>query len=255
LRSYELKLAWAKHQAQILKRQVSAWHNEGGYGTVSEKHPDRPGHIIRLKVGEIPPSLPLIVGDALYAIRSALDHLAHDLAASFTDPLPPTASEQSEFPIYWDKPIPQNVGNRKLGSMDPKARAIIEGLQPHLRGDAYADDPLWQIYELARVDRHRFVHLTVTQLGGIGIGGNNLHIETLELIDIKQTAGDGTELGYAAVRPIDPTRPMHMNFTPDPQVVFKEGTLVGEPVATVLDKLTRYVETEVVPKLESFLKV
>ena len=253
MRSYELKLAWAKHQREVLEAQIAAWHQSGGYGVVFDKHPERPGHIMRLKVGEIAPGIPLIIGDALYALRSALDHLAHDLAASFTNPLPPEASEDSEFPIYWDKPIPQHVGDRKLGAMDPQARAVIEGLQPHLRGQAYTDDPLWQLYELARLDRHRFIHLTVAQLKGVSLGGNNLHIEEMEIGGAGPTAGDGAELGYASVRPIDPGRPMHMNVTPDPEVVFKEGAFAGRPALALLDAIRGHVEAEVIPKLEPFL--
>lgn len=253
MRSFELKLEWAKHQSQALKNQTAAWRAANGYGAVFEKHPERPGHIIRLKVGEVPPSIPLIIGDALYALRSALDHLAHDLASSFTNPLPPNVSEISEFPIFGDRAMTSSEKSRKIGAIDPGAQAIIEALQPYARGNAYAQDPLWTLYELARVDRHRFVHLTVAQLGGIGIGGDNLHVEEMEIFGSDPTAGDGTELGYASIRPIDPGKPMHMNFTPEPQVVFKEGILAGEPVLSVLDHISGHIDAEVVTPLKAYL--
>lgn len=253
MRSYELKLAWSDYQTQRLKDQIAAWHDSGGYSIVFDKHPNRPGHFMRLKVGEIAPGIPLIIGDTLYALRSALDHLAHDLAKSFTQPLPPQASEQSEFPIYGNKALPKNVGDRKLGAIDPKARTIIEGLQPHLRGKSYADDPLWQLYEVARLDRHRFVHLTVATLQGIGLGGDNLHVEEMEIFGVDPTAGDDTELGYASVRPIDPGRPMQMNVTPEPQVVFKEGAWAGQSVLDMLTEIRGHIENEVVTPLAPFV--
>jgi hypothetical protein len=254
VRSFELKLAWAKHQSHLLKDEIRAWRDDGGYRVVFDKDPHRPGHNVHLKVGDIAPGIPLIIGDAFYSLRSGLDHLAHDLAASFTNPLPPEASERSEFPIYGDKLLPEDLAQRKLGAMDPKARAIIEALQPNVRGNAYADDPLWKLNELARIDRHRFIHLTVATLGGIGIGGDNLHIEEIEIGGAGPTAGDGAKLGYASVRPIDPGRPMQMHFTPEPQVVFKEGDWAGAPALDFLAEIRGHIETEVVPLLRPFLK-
>jgi hypothetical protein len=254
LRSFELKLAWAKHQSQVLENEIALWHNSGGYGVVFDQHPHRAGYILRLKVGDVAPEIPLIIGDALHALRSSLDHLAHDLSAAFTDPLPPEASQGSEFPIFGTKAIPEDVANRKLGWMDRRARTVIEALQPYVRGDAYADDPLWHLYDLARIDRHRFVHLTVAQYRGLGIGGDNLEAQGLEIFGADPTAGDGTELGYVdSVRPIDPGRPMQMNVTPNPDVVFKEGTVAGKPVLATLDAIRGYIETEVVATLQRFL--
>lgn len=254
MRSFELKLAWAKHQSDVLQAEIAAWRESGGYGVVFEKHSQRPGHIIRLKVGDIAPGIPLIIGDALYGLRSALDHLAYNLAEAFTDPLPPDAGERSEFPIYGNKPLPKDLAERKLGAMDPHARAIIEGLQPHTRGDSYAKDPLWKLNELARLDRHRFMHLTVAAFAGIGLGGDNLHIEEMEFGGAGPTAGDGAELGYASIRPIDPGRPMQMNLTPEPQVVLKDGTWAGSPVLELLAEIRGHIEAEVVTRLTPFLK-
>jgi hypothetical protein len=254
VRSFELKLAWAKHQSHLLEGEIRAWRDAGGYEVVFDKHPQRPGHNMRLKVGDIAPGIPLIIGDALYALRSGLDHLAYDLAASFTNPLPPQASERSEFPIYGDKPIPKDLAEHKLGAMDPKARAIIEGLQPNARGNAYSDDPLWKLNELARIDRHRFIHLTVATLASVGIGGDNLHVEEMEIGGTGPTTGDGAKLGYASVRPIDPGRPMQMNVTPEPQVVFKDGDWAGVPILDFLAEIRGHIETEVVPPLSPFLK-
>lgn len=255
MRSFELKRAWADRQAQVLESEIRTWHSAGGYGVSFDKHPERPGHIIRLKVGDIPPGLPLVLGDTLYALRSCLDHLAHDLASSHTSPLPESASESSEFPIFGDRPMTSTERTRKIGAMHPGAMTVIENLQPHLREDAYRDDALWKLHELARIDRHRFIHVAVAQLGGIGLGGDNLHVELMELHggDPPPTE-DGAELGYAQIRPTDPGRPMYMNFTPEPQVILKDGPLAGEAVLDLLQLIRERIDLDVVPPLRRFLR-
>lgn len=253
MRNFQLKLAWADHQTQTFEGQVRAWHAEGGYGIRFEPQPDSPQHVMRLHVGDTPPSLPLIIGDWLHAVRSGLDHLAYELACAYTDPLPNEAAQTSEFPIFSDREMTDSERRRKLGCVDPDAAAIIEDLQPHNRGDGYQEDPLWQLYELARFDRHRLLHITAAQLGMFAIGGDNLLVEEMYISHIGPDTKDGDEIGHCSIRPIDLNRPMHFDPNVTPDIVFKEGPFAGQRVLGILARIRQHVEASVVTPLLPFL--
>lgn len=44
-----------------------------------------------------------LIGECLFNFRSALDHLAFDLAVAHSGPLAPGVEETSEFPIFWKR--------------------------------------------------------------------------------------------------------------------------------------------------------
>jgi hypothetical protein len=252
VRSHDLKLAWAEHQFEVFEDQLGAWKAGGGYGVVFEPQPNTPEQIIRLKADDTPDVFALVIGDALHAMRSALDHLAYALSEDHAT-LTPEVAEKVEFPIFGDRPMNAGERERKIGAMDPDAATVIEGLQPHCRGDDYTEDPLWTLYDLARIDRHRLLHLTVAQLEAVGIGGDNLYIESMTISGVGPDAQDGAELGKCSVRPVNPGLPMHMNINAEPQIIFKEGPRVGRAVLPELRAIHQHIAGTVIPPLEPFL--
>lgn len=253
MRDFEVRLAWAEQHTQAFEHNVRLWRQGGGYGPVFEPKPDSHGeHIIKLRAEEPPVVLSLNVGDALFAMRSALDHLAFELARAHTDPLPDKAAETSEFPIFHDRPMTSAERQRKIGAMHPDAATVIEGLQPHLCAN-HTQNALWQLHEAARIDRHRLLHVTLAVFSGLGIDGDNLRVESMSLGYIGPGLEDGAELGTCSVRPIDPGRPMHMNLTPEPELTFKDGPGAGRPVVGFLTDCLGHIRDEIVPPLQPFL--
>ena len=253
MRGHDLKLAWANHQFEVFEGQRDAWRAGGGYGVVFEPQPNSPEQIIRLHAEDTPDVFALVIGDALHAMRSGLDHLAYALSEVLSDALDPEVAERIEFPIFGDRSMTSIERERKIGAMHPDAAAVIEGLQPHLREEDYADDPLWVLYDLARIDRHRLLHLTVAQLESVGVGGNNLYVESMTFGHIGPDAVHGAELGRCIVRPANAGLPMHMNLTTEPQIIFKEGPRVGRPVLDELRAVHAHISEAVIPPLEGFL--
>ena len=49
----------------------------------------------------------------------------------------------------------------KIGCIDPRAQAIIKGLQPHNLGEAASIDPLWWLQRLSNIDKHRLPHVVL----------------------------------------------------------------------------------------------
>lgn len=106
------------------------------------------------------PQLAVILGDALFDIRSALDHLAVALA-------PPGRRRQARFPIeaknIWAKegrryvvrdPKARKSWRTTVEGMAPEAVAFIESLQPYRKATP-EKDTLFTLNRLENADKHR----------------------------------------------------------------------------------------------------
>jgi hypothetical protein len=103
----------------------------------------------------------LLVGDYLFNLRSALDHLAWQLVlANNAQP-----GQGTEFPIFKDPAAYKKRVARKTAGMQPLVVAVIESLQPYQPWESGAfDHPLWRLHNLCNIDKHRTLLLTSTWL-------------------------------------------------------------------------------------------
>ncbi len=294
-RSFELKLARARVHLDQLKVEIEAWVESTLKTMVEEPEPDDPRYygtwITSRDIDEA--SLSLLVGDALQCLRSSLDHLAFELAAAFTVPLPNSVEKDSEFPIFGDEhgtgesrfhqlrskgplkgqPTPTSGLNKTRG-MDTSAQAIIERLQPYHRGHAYADHPLWLLTTLNNVDKHRAIHLVGAVLDGVGLPVNgpalprgrwSVNIAGYGIPgEVSRITVEGgpvepdrrTKVVRCAPILTDPNKKMRMNLAPRLDVQFDTATpsIGGESAMGVLGRLHDYVLTDVIVPLIGFLK-
>jgi hypothetical protein len=225
--------------------------------------------------------LSLSIGDCLQCFRSALDHLAFELASKFTVPMTDEIEKDSAFPILSDVDKHGNLGvgphkwrsalANDVRGIDPKAQAEIELLQPYKRGHAYDTDPLWRLGQLNNIDKHRILHVARRALAGslMNVPGTRnpkgwKNVAMLGFPDGREWAltsgGDIPPKGRALVArwaavPVDPAKPMQMDFEPVLDVSFAAGTpLVGEsPVVGVLTEIRDHIMSAVLPRLERFL--
>jgi hypothetical protein len=98
-----------------------------------------------------------IIGDAVHNLRSALDHLAWQLAVPSARA---TTPRRIEFPIFLDDPATdreiRGALTKKLNCLRPESQAIIDGAQPYKTGDRH--HPLWLLQTLWNTDKHRTLH-------------------------------------------------------------------------------------------------
>ena len=92
-----------------------------------------------------------IAGDIVQNLRSALDHLAYQLAEVGSPGSTP--SEWVAFPIVRDAKDYESAKARKVKGMRPEAIKAIDSLKPYQGGN----EALWRLHELNNVDKHRFV--------------------------------------------------------------------------------------------------
>jgi hypothetical protein len=113
-----------------------------------------------------PDRLLMLIGDVLYNLRSALDHLAWSLAGAHAD-------RRTAFPIFPEASGFLNRGREKLHDMPTAAQTIIESLQPYKgRHGSPEDAPLWLLQRLHIEDKHHPLNLVAA---GVDI---HLHVHT-----------------------------------------------------------------------------
>jgi hypothetical protein len=120
--------------------------------------------VIKAYIREAPSSLCAVyVGEALYQLRSVLDHLVCHL----TENNGHVITNKTGFPIFLQRAeFRDTTGNhtppvrRLIGGIPPEQQALIEAEQPfQSKFGRPEDDPLWWLYRLSNFDRHRFIHL------------------------------------------------------------------------------------------------
>jgi hypothetical protein len=105
---------------------------------------------------------PLLAGEAIQNLRSALDHLVYEVSKG---------SSRSQFPIFTDRCEFQVLGGRMLKGIPTSIRASIEGVQPYkfLPQDA-AHHPLARLNALSNLDKHRVLATVVSAVNKEGVG-------------------------------------------------------------------------------------
>ena len=115
-------------------------------------------------VEELPVNVRIFAGEVLTHLRSALDHLAWQLALTTTQ----TPNKSTEFPVYLSEDEFKKSARRKIDSLPAGVQATIEELQPYRQPEP-AKSPLWRLHRLANVDKHRLITVVNSSLTGMGV--------------------------------------------------------------------------------------
>lgn len=105
---------------------------------------------------QTPSNFSILVGECAYQLRSALDHIAWQLAIAHCSslPTPKEPSRRTQFPIFDRAPIDR----RQIQDILPDAIPIIESLQPY---STHPHNPhlalLWLLHSLNIADKHRTI--------------------------------------------------------------------------------------------------
>ena len=257
---HQRRLRRALHHLECLESVVDAWLEENPCRTWSEPEADSTKKLLWVEVLKPPPTaeLSLIIGDFLHNLRSALDNLAFELALAYKgEPMSKSIEGDSAFPVLRtcsDHNLKEL--NRMLRGIDPDAKTVIQGLQPYNRGERRAiNDPLWQLNELSREDKHRLPHVTpfasISHLSFRVSGGPGAD----EIEPITFTVEDRASIArYPAV---DQTgAEVDVNLTPTFSVGFGQRApqqLRGFSAPDRLAHIHRYIADKVVSPLAPYL--
>ena len=247
------KLRRAHLHRKEIERRIDRFIDNQAYETAREVDPKTGQHLWIGKIKKQPPIIRwgALIGDCLFNFRSALDHLAYDLAVAHSGfPLDPEVEFRSEFPIFWRRQItPQELSN-KLGAVAPDARDLIVEMQPYGRKNRAA---LKYLDSLQNFDKHRTLHLVQATAVAVGWYGDD------------SPFGNGGGDGEINLRPFkDGDVIARSPTTPDPKshndpvfsfgIAFSgEGPGSGYEVKLMLSWIGQHIEKGVIPPLLRFL--
>jgi hypothetical protein len=154
---------------------------------------------------EPPVILPLLAGEVLHQLRSAMDHVVHQLFV--TNNLTPTT--KTGFPIFKTKDGYLARGVTMIQGIPASAANRIQAVQPFHRGDRYPEDPLWMLQTLDNTDKHRLIPVSVISGGWLTILFPDNNEITRPVFPVEGSLVPGRELcrfplqGYPGIK-VDP---------------------------------------------------
>lgn len=266
LEGVRLKLDRAEQHLNMLNSQIGDFFQRAPYFVSYERKPDGSEHIFRIHSKETPPlAFGLLIGDCLQNMRTALDHLAWQLAILSGKSSPDT---RTAFPICATKEAFEGGRTKpKLKDLSAEYRAVIKRLQPFRIGREARDHWLWHLNELARIDRHRVLHIVggiqseadlsaqtrdrdnnpvVYPLGELG------QTHTIDMSISYAPFKDGAEIARFGLSP--PNTEVEMNYEPTFIVAFGEDVGIGphHDINSILGNILYLLRTEVVPPFVDF---
>lgn len=166
LTSAQRKLKRGVEHVRTLCAEADAFEDDKAYLFESEREL-RSAHeaeyrCFAVQRREMPTHWPLLAGEAIQNLRSALDHLIYEKSGN---------NRRTQFPIFTDACEFQVLGPRKMKGVPEAARAKIEEVQPyrHMPEDA-AHHPLAQLSSLSNLDKHRVLTTFVSSVTREGVG-------------------------------------------------------------------------------------
>lgn len=242
-----LKLDRAKQHIDDLEGEIIAFHRANPYHVITEDDPQTERRTAKIgkKPAPIPAAVPLILGDAVHAMRCSLDY--------FMNAAVPAPTDQTVFPVLRQSRVPtarelKTLVDGKVAGASKQLRQALYALQPHFGGHG---EHIWLIHYLDLIDKHR---LLVT----IGTAYSSFAFDAAA--DLRGLADWTKDLPPMpiALRPASryPVQDGSALFTADPDffekhkdlkfifdVAFGEPQiLVGEPVVPTLRRLLDEVD-------------
>jgi len=152
-----VKVEWAKKHLRDLATEILAL--EHTYVVIRKDDSEVPPHPITLIQRDVQfPRVPVLsfnavclAGDIVHNLRTALDHLAQQLALIGCPQLSQKELRGVEFPIAETLAKYEADKARKVRGMRPLAVKAIDALRPYKGGN----DSLWRLHELDIIDKHR----------------------------------------------------------------------------------------------------
>jgi hypothetical protein len=166
LKHVSLKVKRAKEHVTDLQRELRAFLESGPY-TVGAKHDPETRKLIYYvtSADPIPDCLPLIAGDAIQNLMSALDHLAYQMVCTDTGDNPPNPN-WIYFPVADDAAKYEAKKRGRMEGARQETFDAIDALKPYKGGN----DLLWVLYRLNNIEKHRLLLTVGSQAAGINLG-------------------------------------------------------------------------------------
>jgi hypothetical protein len=225
------KVKRAKVHVTELERELRAFFDTNPY-KVGTKHDPQTRKLVYYVAGAdpIPECLPLIAGDAIQNLMSALDHLAYQIVCSDTGDNPPNPN-WIYFPIADDAAKYEAKKRGKMEGARQETFDAIDLLKPYKGGN----DLLWMLYRLNNVEKHRLLLTVGSQAAGVNVAQ---HMAQLAAPSLWPEAVAALESMSVFLIPADSGFPLKESFElfigavdekPNPKQQFRFDVALSEP--------------------------
>lgn len=168
LRQVELKVKRAKQHIADLQREIAAFLDTKPYRVAIKRDPQSRKPIYYLSsVQPTPECLPLLAGDGIQNLMSALDHLAYQIVCSDTGDEPPNPN-WIYFPIADDANKYEAKKHGKIEGARQETLDAIDALKPYKGGN----DQLWILYRLNNIEKHRLLITVGSMFQSVNLGAH-----------------------------------------------------------------------------------
>lgn len=159
------KLGRARKHLNDLHAEIQAFFATGPYVVRTRRDPTTRRLVYYVhSVRPTPAQLADIAGDAVHALRSALDHLAYQLVISGTGQ--PGPFSHVYFPIWDTRKEHDAKKTRQTRGMTAAALGAIDAVQPYQGGNQV----LWRLHKLDNIDKHRELITVGSAFQSVDIG-------------------------------------------------------------------------------------
>ena len=253
-------LSGVDHKIRRAERQIADLKESIGEGMSTDlqrfvfEHDPQTGKR-PLKVYGVPviqPEWRVLIGEILYNLRSALDHLAYQLVILGNG----QPNDNTYFPVR-ETPF-TNKGVLRGAELcppvnHPQVADLIEMCQPYRGVDGsphpFNLSPLWRLHRLNIIDKHRVLLVVAAVLAWDQMwwGWNDSWGSSPKITVNTAPLKDGSPVAWFDFHGLEPPN----DFDPHPslQITFCEAEmpdLIGHPVTNVLETLCGWVEHTIV---------
>lgn len=178
----QLKIQRADKHLCDFRASIVEFRRDYPYRFRVERDPNTREPVYRAILNDIPPLVPLIAGDVLQNLRSALDYLACALVVRNSGKV----TKDTAFPIFDDAAKYQAGCARKVEGMHQFAKDEISKIEPYQGGD----NTLWRLHRLNNIDKHRLLFTAEGAVKMMNPGGG----QWVGIPDAPPTLKDGGEI-------------------------------------------------------------
>lgn len=265
LKHVTLKVKRANEHISAFEQQVRTFLERRPYKVGAKRDPETRKLIYFVESAEpTPDCLPVIAGDAIQNLMSALDHLAYQIVCSDTGDNPPNP-RAIYFPIADDrKKYEANKRNRMNGACQQTFDAF-DALKPYKGGN----DQLWALHRLNNIDKHRIILTAGSAFRSVDLGAHMSRMlrDSVRAAEKTRKAAGEPSWPYAAAdipimsaffRPSDNKCPLKVgdvlfsgaemdaenDFRFD-VALSEAGVIEGKPVLEIINRFAKVVDDTV----------
>lgn len=245
--TWQVKLERAKRHYAELETTLASFFATTPYKINTRRNGEGKLVYFLSEVTDAPIEFPLIAGDVIQNLRSALDHLAYDLWVKEANGQ--GRGDKIYFPIDKDLASYNKTKTGKTQGISQQSLAIIDSLNPYSGGN----DILWRIHTLNNRDKHRLLVTVGSSFQSMDLGADMMAIMR-KMSGIRDNLPDLSLL----VQPADNLFPLTVgeelfiggvDDEENPNMQFRfsvllnePGVVEGEPVTDVLSAMVAEVE-------------